>query len=617
MREQEQICCVLKEASMRRHKPLGSDTGLLVLHWGAVALLFTSLFTGLRVGADRPGNEWINTLSPILPDGDVWPFHVWAGIGLAIVTISYAIYIRRSGLGNHVKLGRGDIASLARGGRARWNAVHAVLVWLVYGMMLSQLVTGFLLYFGRGGILVDLHYWVALAFLAFPVAHVASQFAIGGWRQVLRIFRPQPMAPVSAKQDFTNLLLEAYLAQEKSLPAEARPAAAGAVKVLAPRTTGSVASAHPAAVAAAAAFAFGAVVFPLDRGLEDRLTIGRISDGAVPALDGDLSDPVWKNARQVSVETIQGVNQKDGLGESTVDIRAVSDGKHVYFAFTWDDPNRSLKHLPLIKKEDGWHLLHTDYDIEDEDSFYEDKFGVMFSHSREPGGGTAHLGKQPLKGMPAAYSGRGLHYTTDGSKTDVWHWKAARGGMLGIVDDNYFAAPKEPKPEEAAGKTRYKAGYATDEGKVFYKNNFKHESAGGYRGPVKVEKLPKDYAAVNKAMGRIDLDPDTGEDENAKWWMTEDEVVAYSAEADKAIPVGTVIPGVLIAGKYEGDRADVKGVARWAAGRWTLEAVRLVDTGNKGDLPFADGLAMWVSPFDHSQTRHTRHMRPIIMEFEQ
>ena len=51
--------------------------------------------------------------------------------------------------------------------------------------------------------------------------------------------------------------------------------------------------------------------------------------------------------------------------QTTVEIRAVHDGKQAYFLFTWEDPTRSLKQLPLIKKIDGWHLLHDGYDVGD------------------------------------------------------------------------------------------------------------------------------------------------------------------------------------------------------------------------------------------------------------
>jgi hypothetical protein len=121
---------------------------------------------------------------------------------------------------------------------------------------------------------------------------------------------------------------------------------------------------------------------------------------------------------------------------------------------------------------------------------------------------------------------------------------------------------------------------------------------------------------MTKAMGDISLDPNVGESDGARWFITEAESVPYSAEADQAIPVGTVIPGVVIAGDYTGDRADVRCAARWAAGHWALEVARRLDTHSKYDIPFKSGIYMRVSVFDHVQVRHTRHVRPIRVEVE-
>ena len=92
-----------------------------------------------------------------------------------------------------------------------------------------------------------------------------------------------------------------------------------------------------------------------------------------------------------------------------------------------------------------------------------------------------------------------------------------------------------------------------------------------------------------------------------------DETVPYSAEEDAKIPVGTIIPAVLITGKHEGDRYHVKSAAHWADGHWTMVASRDLKTGSKYDQDFVPGkdLYMWVSVFDHTQTRHTRHARPV------
>ena len=121
---------------------------------------------------------------------------------------------------------------------------------------------------------------------------------------------------------------------------------------------------------------------------------------------------------------------------------------------------------------------------------------------------------------------------------------------------------------------------------------------------------------MTAAMGQIDLDPHHGESDGARWYMTEAESVAYSPETDAQIPVGTVIPGVIIAGEHSGDRSDVRCAARWAAGRWVLETTRLLDTKSKYDTAISTGTFMRVVAFDHSQIRHTRHTRPIRLEGE-
>jgi hypothetical protein len=126
--------------------------------------------------------------------------------------------------------------------------------------------------------------------------------------------------------------------------------------------------------------------------------------------------------------------------------------------------------------------------------------------------------------------------------------------------------------------------------------------------------LPRDWRATVKALGKYDLDPNSSDDEGARWFMMMDtETIPYSKEADAGIPVGTVIPGVVIQGDFEGDRADLHGAPKWKDGHWQLEVVRALRTGSKYDHDFVAGqnLYMWVNVFDHTQVRHTRHARPV------
>ena len=78
----------------------------------------------------------------------------------------------------------------------------------------------------------------------------------------------------------------------------------------------------------------------------------------------------------------------------------------------------------------------------------------------------------------------------------------------------------------------------------------------------------------------------------------------------------TVIPGVIMSGEFSGDRADVRCAARWAAGRWSLEVARRLDTGSANDVAIESGVFMRVAAFDHTQVRHTRHVRPVRLEVE-
>jgi hypothetical protein len=352
--------------------------------------------------------------------------------------------------------------------------------------------------------------------------------------------------------------------------------------------------------------------------MRDELYVARIPASAAPVLDGDLADPAWRLARPITVLTNQGANF-DGSGASEVEIRAVHDGEVVYFSFVWSDSTRSLKHLPLIKKADGWHVMQSAYDVGDENEYHEDKFSVLLARSGALLGGDRafHVGRAPAAGKPATFSGRGLHYTIDGSVVDVWQWRATRGGLQGFVDDGHFGPPAAAGPDEVAGRSPYKGGYAADPGTANYAHNFEQRGPGGYRSAVQPKRLPSDWQKTWSAMGRVaGVSPSIGEGDGARWWMTEDESLPYSRELDDRYPVDAVIPGVIIGGNYSGDRADVRSAARWAAGRWAIEIARRLDTSSSYDVPIMTGVLMQVAAFDRSQIRHTRHMRPVRLEVE-
>jgi hypothetical protein len=179
-------------------------------------------------------------------------------------------------------------------------------------------------------------------------------------------------------------------------------------------------------------------------------------------------------------------------------------------------------------------------------------------------------------------------------------------GALHKFDDNYFGPPAEAKPG------RYMGGYGQDpKTGGGFDQNFEKVAESGF---VQPKFLPRDLAAQQAQMGKFD--PDTSVSDLGTFAMARSEVVPYRAELDARIPVGTVIPSVIYDKPFEGDRGDVTVYSEWKDGWWTLEASRVLDTGSPFDQPIADGMFMWVAVFEHSQVRHTRHVRPLRIQLQ-
>jgi hypothetical protein len=617
-----------------------TDYGTVILHSLLVAVTAAAFVSGLRIATETPDRTWINLFDALLPRANVWTLHIKAAVALSGIALAYAIYLARSGLTRRVRLDKTRLRALVARKHSRLGAINVLVTWGFFATMLTLIGSGALLYFGAfAGYGVATAHWLASwAIPVFACLHVLVHAKIGGMSQVLRIIRPGPLPPPPPRLDAAELLtmLAEQTAQSgaetKSPLQPAPPDALGRHDVQPrrqqafgprslqgssrPRRRNVTLQTNPFLVATAAAMIATWILLATDWLVVDTLHIHRIASADAPVLDGDTSDPVWRNVEPLSVMTNQGGNF-DGKGESRVEIRAVHDGTWAYFLFTWQDPTRSLKQLPLVKRVDGWHLLHDGYERGDEHAFNEDKFAVLFTtlDVTLAGDRTFHASPHPIPNAPATMSGRGLHYTmAEGSYVDVWQWKATSGGPTGWMDDDHFGPPIEPSATQVNNQAPYRGGFAPDPGTANYSNNFVLPPDPA--GFVKPLRLPKDLVATGNAMGLINLDPDVGESDGARWFMTEAETVPYSPELDRLIPVGTVLPGVIISGDFKGDRADVRCAARWASGHWALEVARRLDTHSKYDVPLRSGVFMRVAAFDHSQIRHTRHVRPIRIEVE-
>ncbi|HWR87419.1 MAG TPA: ethylbenzene dehydrogenase-related protein, partial [Acidiferrobacterales bacterium] len=388
-----------------------SDAPTVVFHWLLVAALIVSLGSGLRVAADAVDARISKALSPLLMQGEVTYWHVLSASALCVLLLAYGVLLWRKNLSARLAL---DLRKLGSNNRTlRWTMVNRLLYWVAFGLLALAGVTGTLVYFAPGIVpmntLLTVHRGAAWGFVGYVVVHVVAQAGLGGWRQLLKIVTPR--------------------------------AAYGSTAALA---------------LGLSAVAVAAVLYPLEHAMIRTLAVARVDQ--LPVIDGNPADRVWRQATPVAIHTAQGSNLPGG--EVTVWVRAVHDGQRAAMLFEWPDNTRSQKHLPLVKTAGGWRVLQYRYGVQDEDTYYEDKLGVMLARSpRINGGGTSHLGPNPLPGRPGSPNARGLHFTDDGEFVDVWHWKSVRTGPLHQIDDNYFGPPK-PVPKQP--EQRYTGGYAQD-----------------------------------------------------------------------------------------------------------------------------------------------------------
>ncbi len=543
---------------------------IVCVHWLLVIAFFVSLLTGFRISADYLDGivgPVARRISWLLPRGQVIDWHVTSSWAVVSLTLAYAFFLWRGEFYHRVRLGAASLKSirptflLARktAATASWHALNRVMFHCSYVLLTIVAITGWMMYretfFGFKAVSVQsVHGLSAVALIALATIHPLIALKIG---RFFSMFRPRG----------------GYrLASLVSIGA--------AVGLIAP-------------------------LYFVDASYQVRLIVPRVVQS--PVMDGRGHDPVWSATRAVAVSTVRGANLPGGQVE--VEVRAVHDGEQAYFQFRWADDTRSQKHHPLVKTEQGWRVMATGYETNDESVFYEDKFAVILSDRPSLGTGSVHLGEDLVPG-PHYRNMRGLHFTTDGSILDLWHWKSVRSGALGYADDNFIGPPMA---SERAG-ARYTGGYTQDPsplpGHPYLLNWVASDrSLPLHETPVLPRFLPRDPQILNR-MGKVSLDPSVSDE--GKWHLFADEVVAYDEMLD-LYPVGTVLPGVVLSGEFQGDRADVRAEAHWHDGHWTLEMRRALDTGSTFDIAFSPHTPtyMWVAVFNHNQIRHSQHLHPI------
>jgi hypothetical protein len=314
----------------------------------------------------------------------------------------------------------------------------------------------------------------------------------------------------------------------------------------------------------------------------------------------------------VTVRTVKGVNNPGPHVDVTV--KALHDGRQVYFQFQWADPDASYKRFPLLKTAQGWTVLQTAFEAADENAYYEDKLSMYITDV--PNGScatTCHMGVGPYSAKGEKH---GLHYTR-GEIGDVWHWKAVRSNPMaadrhepGFLDDQHFRGP-DPIPVDYL-INRYTAGYHPDPGRGWgYQYNFL--KVDPYKPLAQTTVTPMFLPPTN-GLGP-NPDPRTS-DQGETWWIQRATAIPYTEAAD-TYPVGSLLPNMVLE-PFKGDRADVRAKGAWKQGRWTLEARRALDSGSPYDVAFAPGKPVYitVATYNRTQTRHGEHIRPVRVVLE-
>jgi hypothetical protein len=276
----------------------------------------------------------------------------------------------------------------------------------------------------------------------------------------------------------------------------------------------------------------------------------------------DLSELPWEQAKPLEIQLANG--NAFHAGRTRVTLRALHDGDELFVRAEWADPTENYEYWPWKKTETGWQLMQTSE--KDECRCYEDKFTLFFPI--EPRGDFERFGCAASCHLDARY---GWGYKGSRYLLDTWHWKAARTGPAGQADDQYCAE---------VDFSQKKIGRRDDPGKEGYVENRK----AGVDHPLF---LPLTPDAVSHGS------------------IPKSHAVPYSEEAAAALPVGTIIPGVVVA-PFQGDRGDVRCQSRYRDGYWTLYLRRKLQTGSQYDTQFSPGgrYAFGCGAFDHAGKRH-------------
>ena len=175
---------------------LRSDFATALLHWTIVGLFLVNLVTGLRIAGDSPEASWSRALSGILPQGNVYVLHIWSAWALGAACVGYVAFLLIAQLGARVAIDGSRLRALSsHDRRTRWQAINVLVYWIAFLVVAAAVTSGSLLYFNLAPLpqqtLVTLHRVLAWSLVAYVGLHIATQWAMAGWRGLLKILTPR------------------------------------------------------------------------------------------------------------------------------------------------------------------------------------------------------------------------------------------------------------------------------------------------------------------------------------------------------------------------------------------------------------------------------------------
>jgi len=327
---------------------------------------------------------------------------------------------------------------------------------------------------------------------------------------------------------------------------------------------------------------------------------------SAPTLDGVGDEAFWADAKDYVIDVDGGF----GGYETKVNLKAVYTADSVYFLATYKDPTESWYRYPWVKQEDGSWKQDKDPNDKggDNNLHYEDKMAFIWPINNS-------IEKFETKGCyTACHDGENADLKPYGNKRtagegqlgDIWHWKSVRN--LNQLDDQYldWTMVDTSTPENQA-KTIEAGRHSDPKESGGYSDNF-----ASLPDPADATKTVPDKTMPGFTSPSIDTT--TG----APGYILASEKVAVTKEELDAMPVGTIIPGV-VKSEIVGDRGNISAGWVWADGVWTIEFGRLLDTASEFDVEFTDLTASYyfgVAVFENAQVRHATQTAPSFLVFK-